>query len=167
MSDSQFSKYGIAAPRILLPAAHIDLKAWAVVACDQYTQEKDYWERAQKEREGKPSALSLILPEAYLHEKDVRVRQIHAAMKEYLIGGVFAEPFEGMVYVERRTAFGRTRRGLVAAIDLDAYDWRADSTALIRATERTIVERIPARMDIRKNAPLEIPHIMLLANDPQ
>ena len=167
MNTNQFETYGMAVPRILVPAPHIDLKAWAVVACDQYTQEKDYWERAQKVREGKPSALSLILPEAYLSEKDARVAQIHAAMSEYARGGVFAEPFEGMVYVERGTAFERTRRGLVAAIDLDAYDWRAGSTALIRATENTIVERIPARMDIRKNAPLEIPHIMLLVNDPR
>jgi uncharacterized protein (DUF1015 family) len=166
MNTHRFEKYGIAVPRVLVPAAHIDLKAWAVVACDQYTQEKDYWERAQKTREGKPSTLSLILPEAYLSEKDARVPRIHAAMSEYARCGVFAEPFEGMVYVERRTAFNRTRRGLVAAIDLDAYDWRAGTTALIRATEHTIVERIPARMDIRKNAPLEVQHIMLLANDP-
>jgi uncharacterized protein (DUF1015 family) len=166
MNINRFEPYGIAAPQILVPAQHIDLKAWAVVACDQYTQEKDYWERAEKIREGKLSALSLILPEVYLTEKDSRVPRIHEAMNEYARGGVFADPFEGMVYVERRTAYGRTRRGLVAAIDLDAYDWRAGATALIRATEHTIVERIPARMDIRKNAPLEVQHIMLLANDP-
>jgi uncharacterized protein (DUF1015 family) len=165
MSDFDFSPYGIAVPDILIPSPQVDVKAWAVVACDQYTQDPSYWEKAEKARQGKPSTLSLILPEAFLAQKDSRLPAIHQAMRDYLGGGVFAPPLHGFVYLERKTEFGRLRKGLVVAIDLDAYDWNPQKKALIRATEATIVERIPPRMDVRRGAPLESPHVMLLADD--
>ncbi|MDR1786445.1 MAG: DUF1015 domain-containing protein [Spirochaetaceae bacterium] len=167
MMTCDFSPFAMTVPEILLPSPRLDLKVWGVVACDQYTQEPRYWERAEAEREGWPSTLSLILPEAFLSQKDRRLPLIHQAMRDYLDSGVFLPPRSGMVYVERKTEFGRLRRGLVTAIDLEAYDWDPQKKAPIRATEATILERIPARMDIRRGAALECPHILLLANDPE
>jgi len=161
-------KYAISVPEILLPADKSDLSRWAVIACDQFTQDRDYWKKAADATEGKPSTLNMILPEVYLEDggRKERLDAIRSTMKSYLSGGVFAKPVRGFVYIERKTAYGRTRKGLVVAIDLDAYDWKPDSTALIRATEATIVDRIPPRMEIRRGAPIESPHIMLLVNDP-
>lgn len=163
-----FEKYGLRVPEILLPK-EIDVKTWSVVACDQYTQDKDYWAEAAKIAGQKPSTLNLIFPEVYLNDgkKAERIQKIKEAMASYIDGGVFAAPQRQMVYVERTTAYGRVRKGLVAALDLDSYEWKPFSTALTRATEATILERIPPRMEIRRGAPLELPHIMLLANDPQ
>ena len=139
------------------------------MACDQYTQDKDYWAEAAKIAGQKPSTLNLIFPEVYLNDgkKAERIQKIKEAMASYIDEGVFAAPQRQMVYVERTTAYGRVRKGLVAALDLDSYEWKPFSTALTRATEATILERIPPRMEIRRGAPLELPHIMLLANDPQ
>ncbi len=159
----------LAVPEILLPRKGVDLSRWAVIACDQFTQDRSYW-AALSERIGTaPSTLSMILPEVYLEDGDRRERlaAIRNSMKKYLESGVFAAPQNGFIYIERQTAYGRTRKGLIAAIDLDKYDWKPDSTAEIRATEATIVERIPPRMEIRRGAPLESPHIMLLVNDPE
>lgn len=163
-----FSKYGICVPEILLPK-NIDTKTWSVVACDQYTQDKDYWAAAAKIAAGSPSTLNLIFPEVYLNDGDKanRIQKIKKAMASYIDGEIFAAGKKEMVYVERTTAYGRVRKGLVAALDLDSYEWKPFSTALTRATEATILERIPPRMEIRRGAPLELPHIMLLANDPQ
>lgn len=165
---ADFNKYGLSVPEILFPKK-IDVQTWCVVACDQYTQDKDYWAAAQKIAGGAPSTLNLIFPEVYLNDggKAERIQKIKAAMSSYIDGGIFAEPQKEMVYVERTTAYGRVRKGLVAALDLDSYEWKPFSTALTRATEATILERIPPRMEIRRGAPLELPHIMLLANDPQ
>jgi uncharacterized protein (DUF1015 family) len=169
--NAAFSQYGLAIPEILLPKPGIDLTAWAVIACDQYTQDRDYWEKAQAFRRGKPSALSLILPEVFLEDRGVpvekRIADIHRSMKAYLEDPVFAEPFSGMIYVERSTAYGRKRAGLVAAIDLEQYQWKPFSNALIRSTEATVPARLPPRMQIRRGAPLETPHVMLLINDPK
>ncbi|WP_428769661.1 DUF1015 domain-containing protein [Treponema sp. HNW] len=164
-----FKKYGLYMPEILLPAAE-KTSAWAVVACDQYTQDKAYWTEAARIAEGKPSALHIILPEIYLNElsqaeKEKAVSSIQTRMKDYLGGGVFAPPLNAFIYVERTTAYGRLRKGLVASIDLEDYEWKSGTKAKIRATEATIVSRIPPRIAIRKNAPLESPHIMLLVND--
>ena len=161
-----FDKYGVCVPQILLPK-NIDIKSWSVIACDQYTQDLNYWKEAAKAAGSKPSALNLIYPEVYLEEadKDERIQKIQQTMKQYLSDGVFADAQEECVYIERKTEYGRTRRGLVLAIDLDKYEWKPDSKALIRATEATVPERIPPRMKIRNGAALEIPHIMLLAND--
>ncbi len=158
--------FGLSVPEILLPK-NIDVSSWSVIACDQYTQDLDYWKRAENAAAGKPSTLNLILPEVYLNspDKPARIEKIRKTMKEYLDGSVFEDPRNCMIYIERKTAFGRTRKGLIAQIDLETYEWKPFSKANIRATEATIVERIPPRMEIRRGAPLELPHIMLLVND--
>ena len=158
--------FGIRVPEILLPK-NIDVKSWSVIACDQYTQDLDYWKKAEAEAAGKPSTLNLILPEVYLGapDKPEKIEKIRKTMKDYLDGDVFAAPRKSMIYIERKTAFGRTRRGLVTQIDLETYEWKPFSKANIRATEATIVERIPPRMEIRRGAALELPHIMLLVDD--
>lgn len=158
--------FGLSVPEILLPK-NIDVSSWSVIACDQYTQDLDYWKRAESAAAGKPSTLNLILPEVYLNspDKPERIEKIRKTMKEYLEGEVFSAPRKSMVYIERKTEFGRTRKGLVAQIDLETYEWKPFSKANIRATEATIVERIPPRMEIRRGAPLELPHIMLLVDD--
>ncbi len=162
-----FEKYGVSVPEILLPK-NIDLSTWSVIACDQYTQDKAYWEKAAETAKGKPSALNLIFPEVYLGDsgKDERILKIQSTMKSYIDSGVFEDAAEECIYIERKTEYGRTRRGLVLCVDLDKYEWKPDSKALIRATEATVPERIPPRMKIRNGAALELPHIMLLANDP-
>ena len=164
--------FGIRVPEILLPK-NIDVSSWAVIACDQYTQDLDYWKRAEAAAAGKPSTLNLILPEVYLGapDKAERIKKIRESMGNYLAegagsqGSVFAAARNCMGYIERTTAFGRMRRGLVTQIDLETYEWKPFSKANIRATEATIVERIPPRMEIRRGAPLELPHIMLLVDD--
>jgi len=170
-----YKKYALAVPDVLLPRSGADLSRWAVIACDQFTQDRDYWARVASAAGSAPSTLNMILPEVYLEDggRAERLAKIRATMKEYLgtgspatADGIFAPPAHGFVFIERKTAYGRTRKGLVAAIDLDAYEWQPSSKALIRATEATIVDRIPPRMEIRRGAPIESPHIMLLANDP-
>jgi len=158
--------FGLSVPEILLPK-NIDISSWSVIACDQYTQDPDYWKQAESAAADKASTLNLILPEVYLNspDKTKRIEKIRKTMKEYLDQGVFSNPQKCMIYLERRTAFGRTRKGLVAQIDLETYEWKPFSKANIRATEATIIERIPPRMEIRRGAPLELPHIMLLVDD--
>lgn len=161
-----FYEMGVALPQILIPK-NIDTEIWCVVACDQFTQDRNYWKNAEKIADGKPSTLNIILPEVYLNDSDKseRIKKIQETMKDYLSSNIFLPPENEMVYVERKTHFGRTRRGLVLAIDLEKYEWKPFSKALIRATEATIKERIPPRMEIREGASLESPHIMLLVND--
>lgn len=158
-------EFGLQIPSVLLPK-NIDVKTWSVIACDQYTQDKDYWERAAKAVGDKPSTLNLIFPEVYLNEKDgdTRIKKIQETMRKYLAEDIFKQ-YDGAVYIERTTEYGRTRKGLVIAIDLEKYEWKPGSKALVRATEATVPERIPPRMKIRKGAALELPHIMLLVND--
>lgn len=161
---------GIEIPEILLPQTN-DLSTWSVIACDQYTQDKVYWENVAKATDGNPSTINLIFPEVFLDDKEPqkRISKIQNTMKEYISdsSNVFSSPFKTAIYLERKTQYGRTRKGLVVAIDLDSYDWNPKAKVPIRATEATIVERIPPRMKIRRGAPLELPHIMLLANDPK
>ena len=153
-------------PEILLPKAGTDLAKWAVIACDQYTSEPDYWRKAADLIGSAPSTLNLIYPEVFLGEKDpeARITQIQAAMHRYLNQGLF-DAAPGFVYVERTVA-GHTRKGLVIALDLEHYDFRKGAESMIRATEGTILERIPPRVRIREGAPLELPHIMVLIDDP-
>lgn len=162
-----FEKFGIKIPGILLPRDK-KLDSWSVIACDQYTQDFEYWKKVSEAAGENPSTLNLILPEVYLGSPDrkERLEKIRASMKSYVENGVFDDETEEFIYVERTSAYGRTRKGLVCAIDLDSYEWKPFSKNLIRATEATIVDRIPPRKEIRKNAPLELPHIMLLVNDP-
>ena len=157
-------KIGLKIPEILLPNG--DFETWAVVACDQYTSQKEVWHEMERKVGARPSTLKLILPEAYLDEDDIAARraEINLNMKKYLDQGVFAEPLEAMVLLKRETTSG-TRMGLVAAVDLDEYDYTPDSRALIRSTEETIPDRLPPRVEIRMEAELELPHIMLLMDD--
>lgn len=162
----KIEEFGIRIPEILLPK-NIDVSSWSVIACDQYTQDLEYWKNVEKNVSTKPSTLNLILPEVYLNspDKSERIQKIRKTMNDYLNSGIFNEPKKSFIYIERKTAFGRTRKGLVAQIDLETYEWKPFSKANIRATEATIVERIPPRKEIRKGAELELPHIMLLVND--
>ncbi|MBQ4065018.1 MAG: DUF1015 domain-containing protein [Clostridia bacterium] len=151
---------------ILLPKAGFD--KWSVVACDQYTSQPDYWKELDKQVGDAPSALRIILPEVYLEEPDVeaRIKKVNETMNAYLAEGVFTEYKDAMIFVERTLNDGRTRRGIVGAVDLTAYDYNVGSTSAIRATEGTVLSRIPPRVAIRKDAPLELPHIMILIDDP-
>jgi len=167
MTDIQnrLEKSGIAIPEILLPRA--ELKQWAVIACDQFTQDRAYWKKAAEIAAGSPSSLDLIFPEAFLDEENraLRVEGIHSSMRNYLDSGVFAAPRRGFVYLERDTPFNRGRKGLVAAVDLERYSWSPTARPLIRSTEGTVADRLPPRMAIRRNAPVETPHILLLIDD--
>ena len=153
---------------ILIPNVK-DISAWSVVACDQFTSEPEYWREVHALADGKPSALHLILPEAELGIKDpaVESEKINKAMSEYLDNGVFAEYPDSFVYVERTLADGTVRRGIVGMFDLEAYDWREGTHTAIRATERTVEDRLPPRVRVRENAPLEMPHIMVFMDDPE
>ena len=151
---------------ILLPRAGIDPGKWAVVACDQFTAQPEYWRRADALVGGAPSALRLVLPEAWLAEGEARIPAIHAAMAEYLDEGVLVPAVsDGFVLTQRTTPAGE-RPGLVVALDLEAYDFKPGSSSLIRATEGTVLERVPPRARIRAGAPLELPHVMMLIDDP-
>ncbi|MBE6349216.1 MAG: DUF1015 domain-containing protein [Spirochaetaceae bacterium] len=163
-----FEQYGIKVPEVLLPKKSVDLKAWSVVACDQYTQDRDYWKRVSDFVQEKPSTLHITFPEVYLQDDDKkdRIQKIRSTMATYCQSNeVFEDAFSGMIYLERTTEYGRVRKGLVTAIDLETYEWKPFAQSLIRATEATIVDRIPPRMEIRNGAPLELPHIMLLVDD--
>ena len=151
---------------ILLPDfSKIDAEKWAVVACDQFTSEPQYWENAEKTVGDAPSTLRLILPEVYLSQTKERIPDINNTMEEYLNGVLVNHP-DSMIYVERTQSDGSMRRGIVGAIDLECYDYTKGANALIRATEATVVERIPPRVAIRRDAAIELPHVMLLIDDP-
>lgn len=155
-----------AVPRVLLPRKDIDMQKWAVVACDQFTSEPKYWEELKEFTEGVPSALNVIFPEVYLGKNDAEtIKNINKNMKEYLDSGVWQDIGECFILVERSTPFTERRLGLVAAVDLEDYSFVREDKALIRATEGTVVSRIPPRVKIRENAPVELPHIMLLIDD--
>jgi hypothetical protein len=165
----RFSALGVQVPEVYLPADGVDFAKWAVVACDQYSSEHEYWESVADLVGPEPSTLNLIFPECYLEDDDKadRVARIKAAMADYLARGVVKPAKPGFVLVERFTPFEKhPRKGLVMAVDLECYQYGKGVTSLIRPTEGTIVERLPPRMDIRRGAPLEVPHIMLLIDDP-
>lgn len=151
---------------VLLPRVN-EMEKWAVVACDQFSSEPEYWARVRREVGDAPSALNLILPEAELGAQDEqeRIAQIHAAMRAYLAQGVFEKHERAFVYVERTLVSGAVRRGVVGMVDLERYDYRAGAQAAMRATEKTVVERIPPRMAIRQGAAVELPHVLLLCDD--
>ena len=152
---------------ILLPQG-VEWEKWAVIACDQFTSQPEYWQKVETEVGSAPSALRLIFPESELkHEPEKRIASIHEAMADYERRGLFRRCPESFVYVERRLSDGTLRRGLVGRIDLEQYDYSPRSEAAVRATERTVAERIPPRMKIREGAPLELPHVLLLCDDPE
>ncbi len=155
---------GFKAADILLPRDNFE--KWSVVACDQFTSEPEYWEETEKNSKGAPSAYNLILPEAYLSsDNSSRINAINAEMAKYTEDGIFAEYKDAMIFVERTLPKGKVRYGIVGAVDLKEYDFSVGSKSLIRATEGTVLERIPPRVEIRRDAPLELPHIMLLIDD--
>lgn len=152
---------------ILLPKETTDMSKWAVVACDQYTSEPDYWAKTEQIVGDAPSTLKITLPEIYLEQEGVedRIKSIHASMADYLAKDVFAEYENALVYIERTQDDGKVRAGIVGAIDLEMYDYRKGSKSQVRATEATVVERIPPRIKVRQGAPIELPHIMILIDD--
>ncbi len=166
---TDLAKLAIAIPQLLLPAGAVELSKWPVVACDQYTSQPEYWERLAELVGEAPSTLQLIFPEVYLGRDDepARIGRIQRKMAEYLEQEILKPCEPGFVLVERRTNGGKVRRGLVVALDLECYDFNKGSRSLIRATEGTVLERIPPRVRIREGAPLECPHILVLIDDPQ
>lgn len=163
---SFYEEVGIHIPTVYLPDSSVDPTRWACIACDQFTSQPEYWQQVEAFIGDSPSTYHLILPEYLLgtsHE-EARIASIHAAMQRYLAQGILT-PHRGLVYLERTFA-GRVRKGLLVALDLEKYDFRRGAKSLIRATEETIIERLPPRIKIRQGAPLELPHILVLIDDP-
>jgi len=153
---------------ILLPKQEVDLTKWTVIACDQFTSDHDFWTRIQAEVEGTHSTLHMILPEAWLGRVDeaARTREINQTMVRYLEEDIFQHVEDSLIYVERTLRNGQVRRGVVGAIDLEQYDVSPESGSALRATERIIASRLPARVEIRREAVLELPHVLILIDDP-
>ncbi len=162
----KYDELGLSIPQVYLPRNGIDLSKWAVVACDQFTSQPEYWQNVEAIVGDNPSTYHLILPEVFLgkQEEQTRLSSILGTMKHYLDEEII-QPHEGMIYVERSVA-GRMRKGLVVCLDLEQYDFNKGAESLIRATEGTILDRLPPRIKIRENAPLELPHILVLIDDP-
>lgn len=160
------TKKGFSEADILLPASGTDMAKWAVIACDQYTSEPEYWKQVEEIVSDQPSTLRIMLPECYLEseKKKELIESIDKTMEDYLEKGLFTEYKDSYILVERTTENG-TRYGLVGKLDLEEYDFSPDSVSLIRATEGTILSRIPPRIEIRKDAVLELPHIVVLISD--
>ena len=167
MAVYEWDKFGFHIPEIMVPAEGTDYYKWAVVACDQYTSEPEYWDEVESIVGDAPSTLRLMLPEIYLEGPDEadRIAAVRATMDKYMADGTLRTLAPGAMLV-KRTAEGRTRLGLVIATDLEAYDFNKGSTSLTRATEGTVIERIPPRLRIRGDAPIEMPHILILIDDP-
>src|SRR6185369_2550728 len=162
-----YDDLGILVPEVLLPKPGVDPHQWAVIAVDQFTSEPEYWDQVEEIVGDAPSTLHLTLPEIYLGsagESD-RIHDIRNTMRQYLRAGILQKR-EGVILVERK-CHGRIRRGLMLCLDLEKYDYTGKSSSLIRATEDTIVERLPSRMKIRDGAALELPHILVLIDDPE
>ena len=162
-----YDDIGIMVPEVYLPVPGTDLKKWAVIACDQFTSEPEYWREVEKIVGKAPSTLNLTFPEIRLEDtgKAEHIESIQTTMRKYLDDGLL-KPRSGLIYVERTVA-GKMRKGLVLCLDLEKYDYTKSSTSLIRATEGTIVDRLPPRMKIREGAALELPHILVLIDDPE
>jgi uncharacterized protein (DUF1015 family) len=164
--NEKFAEVGLHIPEVLLPGKEVDLQKWAVVACDQFSSERHYWEKVNDIVGESPSTLQLIFPECYLEDSDKkeRVSGIKNAMSKILESGQLESKGYGFVYIERKTRETPLRRGLVAAVDLEHYDYTG-AKSMIRPTEGTILDRLPPRMEVRRGAPLELPHIMVLIDD--
>lgn len=163
-----FENLGVNIPKILLPNENVDIKKWAVVACDQYSSEPKYWEETAAIAQDNPSTLNLIFPECYLEDDDAteRIAKINNTMNTYINNGVFKELDPGFILIDRKTSYQPSRKGLIIALDLEKYDYNKTAKTLIRATEGTLLDRLPPRIKIRENAPVELPHIMVLIDDP-
>ena len=151
---------------ILIPK-NVDMEKWSVVACDQYTSEPEYWKKVEENVGDAPSTLRLTLPEIFLEDSEVsqRIDRINQTMKDYLDRGIFTELEDSLIYLERTQSDGRVREGIIGMVDLEDYSYEVGSETLIRATEKTVIERIPPRLKVRENALLELPHIMILIDD--
>ena len=166
--NEKFKNLGFYPADILLPK-EADMTKCAVVACDQFTSQPEYWQAVEETVQDAPSTLRLILPEAKLNSPDVDkdIAAINASMKKYLDDGVFKTLSSSLIYIERTQSDGKVRHGLIGMVDLDQYDFTPGSGALIRATEGTVLSRIPPRVKVRQDAPIELPHVMLLIDDPE
>ena len=163
-----FETIGLQVPKILLPKAGTDMRRWAVIACDQHTSDRDYWRRLEQQTAGQISTLNLVFPEVYLEDSDgdQRISAINKAMETYLTDSSLEEQPPGFILVDRKTSEVESRKGLIVALDLEHYDYTKGAQSLIRATEGTILDRLPPRIKVRENAPIELPHIMVLIDDP-
>ncbi|MFP4383591.1 MAG: DUF1015 family protein, partial [Spirochaetia bacterium] len=164
---TRMDRLGLAFPSMLLPKKGIELKKWAVIACDQYTSEPEYWQKAEQVVGDDPSTLDLIFPEVYLDKSDEseRIRRIKEKMAEYLRKGIVEEAAPGAMLVDRKTPYAESRKGLLLGFRLDRYSFIPGTECSIRPSEKTIVERIPPRVRIREGAVMELPHILILMND--
>ena len=167
-----YSKIGCVAPDILVPKKGLDLEKWAIIACDQYTSEYKFWHQAETLVGDAPSTLRLILPEYYLplineEQLEERLAGIKDSAESYLKEDVFAKLPAGFILTDRSTSLHPSRKGIIIAIDLEAYSFKPEDKALVRATEGTVLDRIPPRVRIRSNSPVELPHVMLLIDDPE
>ncbi|HEY5673755.1 MAG TPA: DUF1015 domain-containing protein [Malonomonas sp.] len=164
-----FEKIGVQVPQILLPKPASDMQKWAVIACDQYTSDRGYWQRLAEQTAGSVTTLKLIFPEVNLEDKDAeqRIAAINRTMEQYLADGSLVEQPPGFILIDRKTCEVESRKGLILALDLEQYDYNKGAQSLIRATEGTILDRLPPRIKVRQNAPIELPHIMVLIDDPQ
>ena len=153
---------------ILIPH-DVDMTKWSVIACDQYTSQNEYWDKVKEIVGNSPSTLNITLPEIYLNDNDVsdKIKKINENMEDLLQSGCFTEYKDNLIYLERTQDDGRVRKGIIGMVDLEDYSYLADSTSLIKATEKTVVDRIPPRLRVRENALLETPHVMLLIDDPK
>jgi len=171
----QFSKkdfyecFGFGPTDMLLPKDGIDPEKWSVIAVDQHTSEGEYWENLKAHIGNSPSTLNMVLPEYFLEKEDVadRYRSINQTMRQYLEENIFKELKNSFVYIEREQTGGGVRRGLLGAVDLEKYDFTPGSGSMIRSTEETVTTRIPPRVQIRKDATVELPHILILCDDPE
>ncbi len=162
----------VAIPDILLPKEGTDLKKWAVIACDQFTSEPEYWDACDKFVADAPSALRIVLPEVKLGletEEQIEndLKDIADNINKYMSEGIWSAPSEGFIITDRSTSLHPSRRGIMLAVDLETYEFKPGNKALVRATEGTVLSRIPPRVKIRANAEVELPHIMLLYDDPE
>lgn len=166
--DNLFEHLPFRPADILLPK-NCDLSLWPVVACDQYTSQPEYWQGVKQRVGDAPSTLHLILPEIYLNQPAVEseISRINQTMQAYLQQGRFAQYPESIFYIERTLDSGKVRRGLIGMVDLQQYDYAPNVAAPVRATEGTVLARIPPRVAVREHAPIELPHVMLLLDDPQ
>ncbi|MCF6179841.1 MAG: DUF1015 domain-containing protein, partial [Geopsychrobacter sp.] len=160
---------GLQLPKILVPKPGTDMRHWSVIACDQYTSDLTYWQNLTRQTTEKLSTLKLVFPEVYLDDSDgdARIKAINQTMEQYLSDGSLIEQPAGFVLIDRKTSEVESRKGLMVALDLEQYDYNKGATSLIRATEGTILDRLPPRIKVRENAPIELPHIMVLIDDPQ
>ena len=163
-AKEKLADVGAAVPRLLFPKEGINLQKFAVIACDQYSAQEEYWDAARDFIGSVPSSLQLMMPEAWLGKEPSHENAVPEHMRRYLADGTLREIGRGMMFLHRGTTTG-VRRGLLLSLDLEQYDFAPDSSSLIRATEKTIQERLPARVAIRSKAPLEMPHIMVLLDD--